>query len=66
MNNRLNQKVLINQIPNSLFQRKIRMVKNQNNKIWEKEKNLIKKRKEGTKKIKDQENQKMQLDKKLE
>lgn len=42
------------------------MVKNQNNKIWEKEKNLIKKRKEGTKKIKDQENQKMQLDKKLE
>lgn len=66
MNNRLNQKVLINQIPNSLFQRKIRMVKNQNNKIWEREKNLIKKRKEGTKKIKDQENQKMQLDKKLE
>lgn len=66
MNNRLNQKVLINKIPNSLFQRKIRMVKNQNNKIWEKEKNLIKKRKEGTKKIKDQENQKMQLDKKLE
>lgn len=66
MNNRLNQKVLINKIPNSLFQRKIRMVKNQDNKIWEKEKNLIKKRKEGTKKIKDQENQKMQLDKKLE
>lgn len=66
MNNRLNQKVLINKIPNSLFQRKIRMVKNQNNKIWEREKNLIKKRKEGTKKIKDQENQKMQLDKKLE